>query len=247
MMNNSSKTSISFRCVKLLLVGGLVGSFLSACADDSVASSDNGFAITDIASLKAFYDCYTLTQLDLPGKDFEPGDVVQFIDTGVSHNTYTLSTGQTDDSLTVALPDNLVDREYGIYIVRRNAKFLYGKSYFGRQDCRNLTAQNHPRLLMDAGDFETLKAQLATADPESLLAQMHTECTVVADAWGMAPANLVFQLDASGKRILTVAREALLRIFSCAYACRITRENSWPVVHNGTPSRGRCSPSVLNT
>ena len=227
MMNSSSKTNLFFRCVRLLLAGGLIGSFLSACADDNVASSDDGFAITSIAPLKAFYDCYTLTQLDLPGKGFESGDVVQFIDTGVSHNTYTLSTERTDDGLTVALPDNLVAGEYGIYVVRRGIRFLYGTSYFGRLDNRNLTAQNHPRLLMDAAGFETLKAQLATADPESLLARMHTECMVVADAWGMASADLAFQLDASGKRILTVAREALLRIFSCAYAYRVTGDSKY--------------------
>lgn len=227
MMNHTSKTSLSIRCVKLLLVVGWIGSIFSACADDRVTSSNEGFSITGITPLESFYDCYTLTRLELPGVGFEAGDLVQFIDTGVSHNTYTLQTDRSDEGLTVTLPDNLVDGEYGIYIVRRNAKFLYGKSYFGRLDYRNLTAQNHPRLLMDAGDFETLKAQLATADPESLLARMHTECMVVADAWGMASADLVFQLDASGKRILTVARDALLRIFSCAYAYRITGDSKY--------------------
>ena len=103
-MNHTSKTSLSIRCMKLLLVVGWIGSIFSACADDRVTSSNDGFSITGIIPLESFYDCYTLTRLELPGIGFEAGDLVQFIDTGVSHNTYTLQTDRSDEGLTVTLP-----------------------------------------------------------------------------------------------------------------------------------------------
>lgn len=223
---NAIKSIFPQRLVKSLLTAGMFCMGISACADDT-AAPEKSFSIADIAELERFYDSYANKRIELPGSGYESGDIVQFIDTGISHNTYTMQYEQTGDGLLVTLPDNLASSEYGIYIVRGGMKFLYGKSYFGRFDSRRLTAGNHPRLLMDSSDFETLKAQLAVADPTSLLARMHTECMVVADAWGMSDSELAFELDASGKRILTVAREALQRIFTCAYAYRITGDTKY--------------------
>ena len=223
---NAIKSIFPQRLVKSLLTAGMFCMGISACADDT-AAPEKSFSIADIAELERFYDSSANKRIELPGSGYESGDIVQFIDTGISHNTYTMQYEQTGDGLLVTLPDNLASSEYGIYIVRGGMKFLYGKSYFGRFDSRRLTAGNHPRLLMDSSDFETLKAQLAVADPTSLLARMHTECMVVADAWGMSDSELAFELDASGKRILTVAREALQRIFTCAYAYRITGDTKY--------------------
>lgn len=219
---------IPLRFVTMLLLYGLICLETSACTNDETASSgDEGFSITDIAELKSFYDSYAYSQIELPGSGYEAGDLVQFIDTGISHNTYTMEYERNADGLTVSLPDNLVSGEYGIYIVRQGMKFHYGTSYFGRLDYRNLTAENHPRLLIDAEGFETLKAKLATAAPNSILAKIHEECIFVADVWGMAADELEFQLDASNKRILTVSRNAIMRIFSCAYAYRTTGDRRY--------------------
>ena len=185
---NAIKSIFPQRLVKSLLTAGMFCMGISACADDT-AAPEKSFSIADIAELERFYDSYANKRIELPGSGYESGDIVQFIDTGISHNTYTMQYEQTGDGLLVTLPDNLASSEYGIYIVRGGMKFLYGKSYFGRFDSRRLTAGNHPRLLMDSSDFETLKAQLAVADPTSLLARMHTECMVVADAWGMSDSD----------------------------------------------------------
>ena len=235
---NAIKSIFPQRLVKSLLTAGMFCMGISACADDT-AAPEKSFSIADIAELERFYDSYANKRIELPGSGYESGDIVQFIDTGISHNTYTMQYEPTGDGLLVTLPDNLASSEYGIYIVRGGMKFLYGKSYFGRFDSRRLTAGNHPRLLMDSSDFETLKAQLAVADPTSLLARMHTECMVVADAWGMSDSELAFELDASGKRILTVAREALQRIFTCAYAYRITGDTTYLERKTAFPRRCR--------
>lgn len=167
---NAIKSIFPQRLVKSLLTAGMFCMGISACADDT-AAPEKSFSIADIAELERFYDSYANKRIELPGSGYESGDIVQFIDTGISHNTYTMQYEQTGDGLLVTLPDNLASSEYGIYIVRGGMKFLYGKSYFGRFDSRRLTAGNHPRLLMDSSDFETLKAQLAVADPTSLLAR----------------------------------------------------------------------------
>lgn len=44
---------------------------------------------------------------------------------------------------------------------------------------------------------------------------------------GMNTDELVYKLDDSNKRILDVSRDALLRIFTCAYAYRMTGENKY--------------------
>lgn len=237
---NAIKSIFPQRLVKSLLTAGMFCMGISACADDT-AAPEKSFSIADIAELERFYDSYANKRIELPGSGYESGDIVQFIDTGISHNTYTMQYEPTGDGLLVTLPDNLASSEYGIYIVRGGMKFLYGKSYFGRFDSRRLTAGNHPRLLMDSSDFETLKAQLAVADPTSLLARMHTECMVVADAWGMSDSELAFELDASGKRILTVARR-LSNAFSpvpTPTGSRATR-NIWNM-RNGTSTQSAIS------
>ena len=44
----------------------------------------------------------------------------------------------------------------------------------------------------------------------------------VCNSKGMNATALTYKLDASNKRILDVSRDALLRIFTCAYAYRMT-------------------------
>ena len=136
---NAIKSIFPQRLVKSLLTAGMFCMGISACADDT-AAPEKSFSIADIAELERFYDSYANKRIELPGSGYESGDIVQFIDTGISHNTYTMQYEQTGDGLLVTLPDNLASSEYGIYIVRGGMKFLYGKSYFGRFDSRRLTA-----------------------------------------------------------------------------------------------------------
>ncbi len=84
-----------------------------------------------------------------------------------------------------------------------------------------LTQQNHPRLLMSSGDFAQLKTKLASGNSPRLT-QLHDEVMKVCDNLGMDGTPLTYTLDASDRRLLAVSREALMRIFTCAYAYRMT-------------------------
>lgn len=84
-----------------------------------------------------------------------------------------------------------------------------------------LTGEDHPRLLMDMDDFEDLKTRVASGQ-EQTLSSLHNLIMRVAEAKAMAQDDLKFELDESDKRILTVSRNAILRIFLCSYAYRMT-------------------------
>lgn len=90
-----------------------------------------------------------------------------------------------------------------------------------------LTAENHPRLLMDADDFTALKAKIDANSSANLTLLHNTIMSVCNDKGGMATSALTYKLDASNKRILDVSRSALLRIFTCAYAYRMTGETKY--------------------
>lgn len=88
-------------------------------------------------------------------------------------------------------------------------------------DYTRLTAANHPRLLMNAAEFDALKEKVAS-NSDATLTLLHNTVVGLANSKGLATAKLTYKLDASNKRILDVSRDALLRIFSCAYAYRMT-------------------------
>lgn len=91
----------------------------------------------------------------------------------------------------------------------------------GGLDFSKLTADNHPRLLMNDEAFTALKAKV-NANTSANLTLLHNTIMGVCNSKGMNAADLVYKLDASNKRILDVSRDALLRIFTCAYAYRMT-------------------------
>lgn len=95
-------------------------------------------------------------------------------------------------------------------------------------DFGRLTASNHPRLLMDAAGFDALKEKLA-AGTDVNLAKVHGVVMSIANGSNAYGDNstLKYELDASGKRILTQSRKALTRIFYCAYAYRMTGEQKY--------------------
>ena len=91
----------------------------------------------------------------------------------------------------------------------------------GGLDYSKLTADNHPRLLMNAEAFTALKAKV-DANTSVNLTLLHNAIMGVCNSKGMNATALTYKLDASNKRILDVSRDALLRIFTCAYAYRMT-------------------------
>ena len=85
----------------------------------------------------------------------------------------------------------------------------------------SLSAASHPRLLMDAAEFEAMKRKIAAA-PDSPLGMIHTLVMEGADRIIAEREPLTFRLDESGKRLLQVSRKALTHIFFCSYAYRYT-------------------------
>ena len=96
----------------------------------------------------------------------------------------------------------------------------------GGLDFSKLTADNHPRLLMNAEAFTELKNKI-NSNTSANLTLLHNTIMGICNGKGMNATPLTYKLDASNKRILDVSRDALLRIFSCAYAYRITGETKY--------------------
>ena len=124
----------------------------------------------------------------------------------------------------------------------------------GGLDYSKLTADNHPRLLMNAEAFTALKAKV-DANSSANLTLLHNTIMGVCNSKGMNATALTYKLDASNKRILDVSRDALLRIFTCAYAYRMTGDARYltkaetdinAVCHWKTPRR-RIRSSACNT
>ncbi|MBQ4288323.1 MAG: hypothetical protein II770_09875, partial [Bacteroidales bacterium] len=82
-------------------------------------------------------------------------------------------------------------------------------------DLSTLTAQNHPRLFINAGTFKYIRKSLKK---NPLLANLHGQMMQQAQDFGLAEAPLVYKKDQSNRRILHVSRAAMTRIASAAYA-----------------------------
>lgn len=88
-------------------------------------------------------------------------------------------------------------------------------------DFTKLTADNHPRIIFTKGDFEAMSASCAS---NSALNTVHNSIISKAQS-SVGKADLTYTL--SGKRLLSVSRDALLRILSCAYAYKTTGEQKY--------------------
>lgn len=87
-------------------------------------------------------------------------------------------------------------------------------------DYSRLTADNHPRVIFTDADFENIASEV-TAGTNTALSQIHT--AIINKATGyVGAADLVREL--SGKRLLSVSRNAEERILFCAYAYKTTGE-----------------------
>lgn len=91
--------------------------------------------------------------------------------------------------------------------------FNYGK----------LVELGHPRVLMTQADFDDLKVKVTSGRFENkTLYKMHKMVLDLADDYCVSNVKIEYQLDASNKRLLSQSREALKRLFACAYAYRLT-------------------------
>lgn len=82
-----------------------------------------------------------------------------------------------------------------------------------------LTDENHPRLFANDREFSSMKKKILKGDNE-ILCLLHSNIMELARDHGLSTQPLVYQKEASGKRILAVSREAITRIFTDAYAYR---------------------------
>lgn len=96
-------------------------------------------------------------------------------------------------------------------------------------DYTNLTAGNHPRLLLNRNDFNGIVNAVASGS-NPYLVKLHNQVILAADA-AAKESNfskpLEYELDASGRRLLQVSRKALRKISSLAYAYRCTEDDKY--------------------
>lgn len=93
-------------------------------------------------------------------------------------------------------------------------------------DFKKLKGMGHPRLFMTASDFETLKERVITnPDPSDPAYMLH--CVLIKNADSYAASSSVAVHELVGKRMLTQSRNALQRMFHCAYAYRMTGQEKY--------------------
>ncbi len=98
----------------------------------------------------------------------------------------------------------------------------------GVADLAALGNMGHPRLLMNASDFNRLKRKVTKeAASNATIGQLHAMLMTIADESVDSGTEIVYKLDAAGKRLLHRSREALRRIGSCAYAYRMTGQTKY--------------------
>ena len=94
------------------------------------------------------------------------------------------------------------------------------ESLYQRVDTGALELKSHPRLFMTDAEFTVLRSKVN--DPENtVIGTLHNHIIRTADE-SLKKSHLKYKLDVSGRRLLSVSRNALLRITSCAYAYRMT-------------------------
>ena len=89
-----------------------------------------------------------------------------------------------------------------------------------------VASRSHPRLFFSAAEFDALKNKVAMPE-NTILAKMNGMVIRMADDALNEEKPLEYALDISGKRLLHVSREAIIRITSCAYAYRLTGQSRY--------------------
>lgn len=88
-------------------------------------------------------------------------------------------------------------------------------------DWSKLTASNHPRIIFSDSDFRSIAA---AASSDEVFGQIHKSVISLAQA-SLIKSDLKYEL--TGKRLLSVSRDAEQRILSCAYAYKTTGEEKY--------------------
>ncbi len=99
----------------------------------------------------------------------------------------------------------------------------------GTFDYSLLAAKGHPRLLMDTQDFGDLKDRMTGEKrlENMVLYKLHKQIMDNAAVIVEDPTPIKYQLDASGRRLLSQSRNALKRLSTMAYAYRLTGEQKY--------------------
>ena len=105
------------------------------------------------------------------------------------------------------------------------AALLLGLLFLAPAGAQELTRRGHPRLIMDGREFRQVRQAVLKGDNEALCL-LHEACMAQADA-SLDAAPVMYEKDESGKRILSRSRQALARIFTCAYAWRFTGDGRY--------------------
>lgn len=93
----------------------------------------------------------------------------------------------------------------------------------GVYDYSVLRRMGHPRVMMTSQDFDELNRALRHAKRDNpLLLRMHENAIYIADHALGSDDDPAYVRDASGRRILTQSRRALLKLYSCSYAYMTT-------------------------
>ena len=92
-------------------------------------------------------------------------------------------------------------------------------------DYSGLTAANHPRLIMDDEELASLKTRLAEGSDE-ILVTLHNKAITIANTY-IGGSEIVYKLDASGRRILSQAKDCTSRLLHLSYAWRTTGEQKY--------------------
>lgn len=98
-----------------------------SCSEDEV--SKPGFEISGVATENNFRIPKN-REIKLPGTGFQSGDIIRLTDTGISHNTYQIEPNIDNEKAVFTLPDNFVESEYYISVIRGESEFVYGQVRF---------------------------------------------------------------------------------------------------------------------
>ena len=93
-----------------------------------------------------------------------------------------------------------------------------------------LNQKNHPFVLATESDFNVLESSLdgkGDGVDVKMLASMHKAVLYKADSFVKNARLPEYKKDVSGRRILSVSRDALMQIFDCAYAYRTSGERKY--------------------
>mgnify|MGYP003312968515 CR=1 FL=1 len=106
-----------------------------------------------------------------------------------------------------------------------DAPLTYADYYFLEALTIYRRATGHPRLFLNDRELHAIKEQIKDGGNPSLN-RLHGQIMADAEA-GLDDAPLEWKLDAAGKRILGVAREALVRIVNDSYAYRYSGDRRY--------------------